>query len=497
MRRFTHIIYLTVTLVALLLYSCEKEATLPQEEQAGSAVSDSTALKRDVHDMVNAAQDLIEHGYINNGFEKLSEAEKIVNAVADGENIADSHDMYCLTAYKAKIFLAYRDYRNAAKYYERSITFAPTRRDSLQMTLDYSVISCHSGDSVAAVKSAAKIAGFNIPDTLYKHYAETVAQAYIEKFFGDRHRSRNLFARSLEISRTDGFNPHSQLTPLSELYDYYSSTEDLDSMLFFLRDYKKLAEAFKTPEMMADVNKGFLKSYIMMGNKEKALEAFDGYFSIMDSLYNPAGFSAMNSRYNDEIIINTNDKMMRLELKVSRLKMIIILITSGVVLAIAIWFVCRKLIQSRKRIFFLNREIARNENPDSGLMAENDTSDNSRQAELMRKINDALADPAVYCDPDFCISTLAGLVESNSKYVSQAINDCTGMNFRTFINSLRIKIARIRLTESEQYSNRTIQAVSESVGFKSTSNFVIAFKKVMGITPSAYQKLALQKNPFD
>ena len=48
-----------------------------------------------------------------------------------------------------------------------------------------------------------------------------------------------------------------------------------------------------------------------------------------------------------------------------------------------------------------------------------------------------------------------------------------------------------------EYSNHTIQAVSESVGFKSTSNFVIAFKKVMGVTPSAYQKLACHDPSFD
>lgn len=124
-------------------------------------------------------------------------------------------------------------------------------------------------------------------------------------------------------------------------------------------------------------------------------------------------------------------------------------------------------------------------------------SEGSRQAELMKAIDTVLSDSAVYCNPDFSIAELARLVDSNTKYVSQAINECTGMNFRTYINSLRIKIARFRLTNSSEYSNQTIQAVSESVGFKSTSNFVIAFKKVMGVTPSAYQKLASDDSSLD
>ena len=68
------------------------------------------------------------------------------------------------------------------------------------------------------------------------------------------------------------------------------------------------------------------------------------------------------------------------------------------------------------------------------------------------------------------------------------------MNFRTYINTLRVKVARTRLAGSAEYSNQTIQSVAESVGFRSPSNFVIAFKRVMRITPSAYQKLVRQNS---
>ena len=268
-------------------------------------------------------------------------------------------------------------------------------------------------------------------------------------------------------------------------------------MLFYLNDYKCLADTFRTPDMMADVSKGFLKAYILKGDGEKALSAFNNYFNIVDSLYNPAGFSVLNSEYSDENLNRTNDRMMKLELTVSRFKMILILIVTLILVGALIWLVCRTLIQSRKRIFFLNREIARKESPVTEAQPVRKSPEGSRQAELMKAIDDVLADPAVYCNPEFNIAELAKLVDSNTKYVSQAINECTGMNFRTFINSLRIKIARVRLTNSVEYSNHTIQAVSESVGFKSTSNFVIAFKKVMGVTPSAYQKLARHDPSFD
>ena len=43
----------------------------------------------------------------------------------------------------------------------------------------------------------------------------------------------------------------------------------------------------------------------------------------------------------------------------------------------------------------------------------------------------------------------------------------------------------------------TLQAVGESVGFKSVSNFIAAFKKTTGLTPSTYQKIARSNENTD
>jgi len=276
-------------------------------------------------------------------------------------------------------------------------------------------------------------------------------------------------------------------------------------MLYYLQDYKSLADKYKLPEMMADVDKGFLRAYIMLGDRDKALNTYDSYFSIVDSLYNPTDFSALNTRFKDEDMRRTNDKVSRLEVSLSQHKIVFSAVIALLLLIVASWLIYRKIRQSRRRLLYLNREIARQESasPESALACSNSVSRvpacnelSDRNARLMDSIYKALADPEVYCNPDFCISTLATMVDSNTKYVSQAINASTGMNFRSFINSLRIKVARVRLTGSGEYCNKTIQTVSESVGFRSTSNFVIAFKKAMGVTPSAYQKLAGENGGF-
>lgn len=49
------------------------------------------------------------------------------------------------------------------------------------------------------------------------------------------------------------------------------------------------------------------------------------------------------------------------------------------------------------------------------------------------------------------------------------------------------------LDNHETYGNYTIQAVGEEVGYKSSTSFIQAFKKLVGMTPSVYQKLAIQR----
>ena len=91
---------------------------------------------------------------------------------------------------------------------------------------------------------------------------------------------------------------------------------------------------------------------------------------------------------------------------------------------------------------------------------------------------------------DFSLARLAELVGSNYKYVSQVINETYHQNFNALLNDYRIKEACLRLNNHEQYNSYTIEAIAESVGFKSRSNFVSTFKRITGITPSEFQRLA-------
>ena len=88
---------------------------------------------------------------------------------------------------------------------------------------------------------------------------------------------------------------------------------------------------------------------------------------------------------------------------------------------------------------------------------------------------------------------LAQAVKSNTKYVSWVINQTYNKNFKTILNELRIQEASKMLDDFENYGSYTIQAITECVGYKSATSFIIAFKKMVGMTPSVYQKLAKER----
>lgn len=116
-----------------------------------------------------------------------------------------------------------------------------------------------------------------------------------------------------------------------------------------------------------------------------------------------------------------------------------------------------------------------------------------KRKEILESVEKVLRDEDMICDPDFSIQVLAEATGVNSRYLSQVINDTYGCNFRTKLNECRMTIAQRRILDVKHYGNLTIQAIAESVGYRSQSGFVQLFKKATGFTPSMFQKMAREE----
>ena len=116
--------------------------------------------------------------------------------------------------------------------------------------------------------------------------------------------------------------------------------------------------------------------------------------------------------------------------------------------------------------------------------------DDPAKDELLQRLCDIMESNAEIYDDGFTLDQLASLVGSNPNYVSQVINEKKGCNFNAFVNEYRIKEACRRLTDTEHYGGLTIEAIGQSLGFKSRTNFTAIFKRFTGMTPAAYQRMA-------
>ncbi len=115
------------------------------------------------------------------------------------------------------------------------------------------------------------------------------------------------------------------------------------------------------------------------------------------------------------------------------------------------------------------------------------------QSAIVEKIYQQLDDVDFICQPDLTVERLAQAIGIHDRYVSQVINESTNKNFNTLLNEYRIREACKRLTDFDTYGQMTNETIAEGLGYKSRSHFIRTFKKMTGLTPSQYQKIAREE----
>jgi AraC-like DNA-binding protein len=119
----------------------------------------------------------------------------------------------------------------------------------------------------------------------------------------------------------------------------------------------------------------------------------------------------------------------------------------------------------------------------------------AQKISLLLQIKNLFELNKVFKDPELSLDKLAGMLNTNNKYISQIINESFNKSFINYVNEYRIREAR-KLLADPDFSQYTIETVAEMVGFKSKSAFNRSFKKITGLTPSFFQKSSLESFHF-
>jgi AraC-like DNA-binding protein len=107
-----------------------------------------------------------------------------------------------------------------------------------------------------------------------------------------------------------------------------------------------------------------------------------------------------------------------------------------------------------------------------------------RALRFRRRLLDVVLDQQIYLDPDLSQSGLAAMVGCSVEHLTQVIDSEFGTNFHNFVDRYRINHAKqLMLGNGSDLAN-----VAKESGYPTEDEFVRAFKRISGQTPTEFRQ---------
>lgn len=129
--------------------------------------------------------------------------------------------------------------------------------------------------------------------------------------------------------------------------------------------------------------------------------------------------------------------------------------------------------QKKTSILFANQEKYKNKKIEK-----------SEASLLLKQLQSTIETEDLFTNPNLKLPDLAKRLKVLPHTLSQLLNDNVGKSFPLFLNEYRIDAAKKMIIEK---SNCTLESIGYDCGFNSKSTFYATFKKMTGMTPSAFK----------
>ena len=291
------------------------------------------------------------------------------------------------------------------------------------------------------------------------------------------------------------------------------------AVLAVMRHYEEAISCLREAEHIAldngmqseliDNYRAMAQVYDAMGNQKMAEQLDYKFLKARDEFIKKSHAEMVEkSRFLDEMR-RVNDQVAQIQAKHERAHQLLLMMSLiAVIILIAMVLLVRSNIKQRnyirhlyeKNVQLLDVKVTA-EQPASHLVDKQEDSapkyqsqlDQESKDRLFERIKDVMNDIAIICKPDFSLQQLAIQVGSNYKYVSQVVNERYGKSFKQVLNEQRVLEACRILNDPNQSAHLTIEAIAANLGFNSRSNFTVTFKRITGISPSDFMKMAKEK----
>ena len=352
-----------------------------------------------------------------------------------------------------------------------------------------------------------KYATTNIPEgTSLERYAALRYKALRAYHNGDKELSTTYMIKSID-SVDDSVTPYPwQAQAINLTTSLYLERNMTDSAYFYVNKLLENNEFEWSGEVRANAYKFLRKIYTRKGEDDKAREAYSRLLMIQDSMMNVNQLGTIDNlkfihdlaaeRYNSANKLAEADRQKKMrELIIFFIGLLLVIVCP---LLIVIINRHRRLQASYRDLYNQRQQIIEQEETNKKLREESLA--RSSEIDLESNIHPGVLQILAVLDkseeiynPDFSLDRLSELTGIRPRTLSGILNDQLHLTFRDLLNQYRVREACKRLSDSDNYGHFTIEAISQSVGYKSRTSLITAFKKETGLTPSEYQRLASHK----
>ena len=276
-----------------------------------------------------------------------------------------------------------------------------------------------------------------------------------------------------------------------------------------LREVEHIALDNGMQSELIDNYRAMAQVYDAMGNQKMAEQLDYKFLKARDEFIQKSHAEMVEkSRFLDEMR-RVNDQVAQIQAKHERAHQLLLMMTLiAVIILIAMVLLVRSNIKQRnyirhlyeKNVQLLDVKVTAEQPASHSIDKQEDSApkyqsqlDQESKERLFARIKQVMDDIHIICQPDFSLQSLADLVSSNYKYVSQVVNEYYGKSFKQVLNEQRVREACRQLNDTERYGHLTIEAIAANLGFNSRSNFTVTFKRITGISPSKFLKMAKEK----
>jgi AraC-like DNA-binding protein len=288
-----------------------------------------------------------------------------------------------------------------------------------------------------------------------------------------------------------------------KLSSTFEKTGGYDSSLYYADLGYQLSCSFQDIENILRAYKLYSDFFFNRGDYISAKKYQEKYAQLKDSIFNlekHKQLAEFQEKYN---LSEKEQELSRLNSKLNQLlrnqySIAIVSITCLSLLIFIVFRLYKKYSYNRQLVAFLSGQNAEIEKSLSNYkQRETRLSENhgwnlpeGQLENILERVTGFLNETQLFLDINLTLPILSQKCGIPAHHISKAVNSKGEGNFSDYINAFRICEAKKRLFHID-FKLFTIEAIGRSVGFKSRTSFIAAFRKIENLTPSEYKNITI------